>query len=121
LSTGGVISAGAARRLACHAGLIPQVLDSTSVVLDQGRKVRLHTPAQRIAMATRDKTCTATGCTIPAAWCHAHHRHPWAGGGRTSVADGRMVCPRHHRMLHHPRYTADYTPDGKIHISRRRH
>lgn len=47
-------------------------------------------------MISRDKTCAAEGCTIPAAWCHAHHRVPWSRGGRTSVADGPMVCPRHH-------------------------
>ena len=53
------------------------------VVLDQGRKVRLHTEAQRIAMAARDKTCTAEGCEIPAAWCHAHHVIHWIDGGAT--------------------------------------
>jgi hypothetical protein len=118
LSTGGTISAGSARRLACTAGLIPQVLDSKSVILDQGRRVRLHTTAQRIAMASRDKSCTATGCTMPAAFCHAHHKKPWAKGGRTSVQDGTMLCPRHHRMVHDPRYTTDYTADGKTHITR---
>lgn len=120
LSTGGHVTAGAARRLACHAGIIPQVLGSKSEVLDQGRRVRLHTPAQRMAMAARDKTCTITGCTIPAAWCHAHHRVPWSAGGRTSVADGRLVCPRHHRMIHLPRYDAEYLSSGGINLTRRR-
>ena len=120
LSTGGQITEGEARRLACQHGLIPQVLGAKSEVLDQGRRRRLHTPAQRIAMATRDRTCTATGCTIPAAWCHAHHKNPWATGGRTSVKDGRMVCPRHHTLIHHPAYTTDYLPNGKLHITKRR-
>lgn len=119
LSTGGVISAGAARRLACRAGIIPQVLGSGSVVLDQGRRVRLHTQAQRIAMASRDKHCTATGCTTPASFCHAHHKQPWAGGGRTTVADGALLCPRHHRMVHDARYTTDYS-DGRTRITRNR-
>lgn len=118
LSTGGHISEGAARRLACHHGLIPQVLGSKSEPLDQGRRTRLHTEQQRIAMIARDETCTAEGCTIPAAWCHAHHRVPWSRGGRTSVADGRMVCPRHHTLLHQPRFTAEYLPNGKIRIAR---
>jgi hypothetical protein len=120
LSTGGTITVGAARRLACHHGLIPQVLGSRSELLDQGRKVRLHTEPQRIAMIARDRTCAAEGCTIPAAWCHAHHRVPWSRGGRTSVADGRMVCPRHHTMIHQPRFTADYLPNGKIRLTRTR-
>ncbi len=119
LSTGGQITEGAARRLACHAGIIPQVLGPKSEVLDQGRKARFHTEGQRIAMAVRDKTCTVEGCTIPASFCHAHHRVPWAEGGKTSVADGRMVCPRHHRMIHHARYGADYLPNGRIRLTKR--
>ena len=120
MSTGGYVSAGQVRRLACTAGIIPQVLGSKSEVLDQGRKVRLHTEAQRIAMAARDKTCTAEGCQIPAAWCHAHHVVPWVPDGKTSVKDGRMVCPRHHTMIHHARYQAEYLTTGKIRITRRR-
>lgn len=120
LSTGGRITAGAGRRLACHHGLIPQVLGRKSEVLDQGRRVRLHTEPQRIAIHARDKTCTVTGCSIPAARCHAHHRVPWARGGRTSVNDGRTVCPRHHRMIHQPRYETEYLSNGKIRITKRR-
>jgi hypothetical protein len=124
LSTGGQITAGAARRLACHHGLIPQVLGSRSEPLDQGRRVRLHTEPQRIAMIARDRTCAAEGCTIPAAWCHAHHTVPWAHGGHTTVKDGRLLCPRHHRLVHHPGYTTEYLPTGTTRITkltRRRH
>jgi hypothetical protein len=120
LPTGGQLTVGAARRLACHAGIIAQVHGAKSEVLDQARKVRLHTEPQRIAMAVRDQTCTTEGCTIPAAWCHAHHRTPWSHGGHTTVADGRMVCPRHHRMIHHPTYHTDYLANGKIRITKRR-
>jgi hypothetical protein len=120
LSTGGNITAGAARRLACHAGIIPQVLGSKSEVLDQGRRSRLHTESQRIALATRDGGCTAEGCTIPAAWCHAHHNTPWSRGGRTSVADGRLLCPRHHTLIHRPGHLHTTLPDGRVRISRHR-
>ena len=41
---GGPIPAAIARRLACDADIIPQVLNSESVVLDQGRAVRLFPP-----------------------------------------------------------------------------
>jgi hypothetical protein len=118
LSTGGHLSVGATRRLACQAGLIPQVLGSKSELLDQGRRVRLHTPAQRIAIASRDKACTAEDCTIPAAWCHAHHDIPWAQGGATSVKDGRMLCPRHHRLIHHTDYRHERLPGGRVRITK---
>ncbi|MGI8645269.1 MAG: HNH endonuclease signature motif containing protein, partial [Nocardioides sp.] len=53
LDTGGRISAGEARRLACRAGIIPAVLGGPSQVLDLGRKTRFHTGPQRIALALR--------------------------------------------------------------------
>ena len=58
-----VISAGLARRLACEGGVIPAVyahgLGGPSQVLDLGRRRRLHTTPQRIAMTIRDQGCTA--------------------------------------------------------------
>ena len=124
LDTGRLISAGEARRLASQCGVIPAVLGSRSEVLDLGRTVRLHTPAQRIALRLRHKTCTAEGCSGPAAWCHAHHRTPWSRGGKTSVKDGTLLCPRHHRALHRPGFETTYTHDGSTvitRITRRRH
>ena len=120
MSTGGYLSAGQVRRLACAAGIIPAVLGSKSQLLDLGRKVRLHTEPQRIAMTLRDKHCTAEGCEVPAAWCHAHHTTPWSQGGKTTVKDGRLVCGRHHRMIHHPAYTTEYLPNGQTRITPRR-
>ena len=82
LDTGQPISAGLARQLACESGLIPAVwrraLGSPSVVLDLGRRTRLHTEAQRTALTIRDRGCTTQGCDRPAAWCHAHHDQPWS-------------------------------------------
>jgi hypothetical protein len=120
IDTGGRLTAGQLRRFACQVGIIPQVLGSRSEVLDQGRLSRLFTTAQHLALRTRDKTCTAQGCTIPAAWCHAHHRTPWAKGGRTDVSEGRLLCPRHHTMIHHSRYAHTDLPGGKVAIVRRR-
>ncbi|QWZ07641.1 13E12 repeat family protein [Nocardioides panacis] len=53
LDTGDRISAGAARRLACRAGLVPAVLGGASQVLDLGRTRRLHSRAQRLAPRPR--------------------------------------------------------------------
>ena len=76
LDTGGRLSAGEARRLACRAGIIPVVLGGPSVVLDLGRKRRFHTESQRIALAVRDRGCSAVGCDTPPGMCHAHHDTP---------------------------------------------
>ncbi len=90
LDTGGVLTAGEARRLACTAGIIPMVLGGRSEPLDLGRKRRLHSPAQRLAMAHRDGGCTAVGCDRPPSMCQAHHDTPWSLGGGTTVEGGRL-------------------------------
>src|SRR6478735_4456243 len=95
LDTGGRLSAGEARRLACTAGIIPVVLGGRSQVLDVGRRRRLHTEAMRVAMSVRDRGCTADGCETPPGLCHAHHEIPWSQGGGTSVDTGRLLCPHH--------------------------
>ncbi|WP_284534710.1 DUF222 domain-containing protein, partial [Nocardioides sp. T2.26MG-1] len=89
LDTGAMISPGEARRLACEAGIIPLVLGGTSEVLDLGRTRRFHTKAQRIAIAHRDRGCTAEGCDAPPGMCHTHHDPTWATGGNTNTKHGR--------------------------------
>ncbi|WP_440902688.1 DUF222 domain-containing protein, partial [Actinosynnema sp.] len=75
------------RRLACEADLVPMVLGGPSEVVDQGRRVRLVTPGQRLRLATRDGGCTIPGCTVPATWCEAHHVIPWAAGGASDLSN----------------------------------
>ncbi|HET7355537.1 MAG TPA: DUF222 domain-containing protein [Nocardioidaceae bacterium] len=119
LDTGAQVSASAALRLACEAGIVPAVLDSRGEPLHLGRKVRLHTPPQRLALGIRDKGCTAEGCTKPAWLAEAHHTTPWSQGGNTSVTDGVLLCPWHHHRAHDPRYRVEYLPTGKTRFHRR--
>ncbi len=123
LDTGERLSAGLARRLACHAGVIPAVVrrmvDGRSVVLDLGRKRRLHTEQMRIALAVEQGGCTAEHCDRPAGWCHAHHDVPWSAGGPTSVTNGRLLCSFHHHKAHSPGYTLERLPSGQVRFHRR--
>lgn len=119
LDTGGQISPGQVRRLACNAGLVPAVLGPRSEPLDLGRKVRLHTGPQRTAMGIRDKGCTTVGCDRPPAWCEAHHETAWAHGGGTSVEHGRLPCPHHHHLAHDDHHDLRHLPDGKVRFNRR--
>jgi hypothetical protein len=115
LATGGRISVGEARRLACTADIIPAVLGGKSEPLDLGRARRLFNHAQRKAMVIRDRQCRAEGCTVPAAWCEAHHAgRPWAQGGRTDLADGILLCSWHHHRAHDPRYRHIRLPTGEL-------
>ena len=121
LATGDRISASEARRLACSADIIPAVLGGKSEVLDLGRSSRLFKPAQRKAMIIRDRECRAEGCTIPAAWCEAHHaKLPWTKGGRTDLDDGMLLCSWHHHRAHDPTYDSSRRPSGDVRFTRRR-
>ncbi|WP_281390853.1 HNH endonuclease signature motif containing protein [Nocardioides mesophilus] len=69
-------------------------------------------------MGFSDKTCTVEGCDRPASWSQAHHKIPWADGGRTSVEDGRLACSFHHHRIHDKAYRAIYLDNGKIRLIR---
>jgi hypothetical protein len=108
------ISAGAARRLACDARIIPAVLGGPSEVLDLGREERTATPAQRRALALRDGGCTAPGCDRPPDWCEAHHLVPWKRGGVTNIDELTLVCDRHHDRAHQDGWLIRLGPDGRV-------
>jgi hypothetical protein len=106
-----VLSAGTVRRLACEAQIIPMVLGGPSQVLDLGQSSRFFSPAQRLALGRRDGGCSYPGCTVPAAWCDAHHVVHWSHGGRTDPGNGALLCGRHHTIVHQLDLTATVDPD----------
>lgn len=117
--SGEALSAGQVRRLACRAGVLPAVLGGRSEVLDLGRRKRLFSRKQRMALLIRDRTCRAEGCEIPGAWCEAHHWDPWSTGGHTDLADGVLLCAHHHHRVHEPRWRGERLPDGGVRFHRR--
>lgn len=118
-TTGDTLTAAQTRRLACTAGIIPVVLGGQAEILDLGRTRRLFTPAQRKALALRDRRCRAEGCDISAAWCEAPHTNPWTRGGKTDLANGQLLCSFHHHRAHDTRYTTHRLPNGDIRYRRR--
>lgn len=110
--SGEVLSASAIRRLACEASIIPAVLGGPSSVLDLGYTERYFTPAQRRALAIRDKHCSYPGCTVPPQWCEAHHIEHWCHGGPTDLTNGALLCGRHHTIVHQLELPATVTASG---------
>ncbi|RAX45720.1 HNH endonuclease, partial [Arthrobacter sp. AQ5-05] len=94
------ISAANIRRLACNGDLLPALLGEEGEILDLGREVRGFSPAQRKAIAIRDRGCVVPGCRRPASTNEAHHVKPWQEGGETSVDNGANTCSHHHLMIH---------------------
>jgi hypothetical protein len=120
LDTGHRISAGETRRLACQADLIPMVLDGESVVLDLGRRQRLFSPYQKLALHQQYRGCAATNCDRPPSMTEAHHLNPWAAGGTTDLHHGIPLCPPHHHMADHPEsWDMRHLPSGGVRFTRR--
>ena len=65
----------------------------------RGRTARTATPAQRRALAARDKGCIIPGCGIPAEACQTHHVQDWAAGGSTDLPNLALLCWAHHRQV----------------------
>ncbi|MBK8755732.1 MAG: DUF222 domain-containing protein [Actinomycetales bacterium] len=113
--TGTLISASAARRIACQAGILPAVLGGPGQVLDLGRHHRFFSDPQRTALALIYDTCAADGCDRPFAWSELHHQQPWSKGGLTDLDQAIPLCGYHHRLIHNPRHrhhTTTDSPDG---------
>ncbi len=100
------LSAETSRRLLCDAGIVPMVVDSAGTPLNVGRKTRVISTALRRALLARDQHCQYPGCTH-ARFVEAHHVTHWVDGGETSLANVRLLCSRHHVLLHEGRFSMD--------------
>jgi hypothetical protein len=81
-----------------------------------------HLIVQFVGQLAEDihRTCRASGCTVPATWCEAHHfRQPWQPGGKTDLHDGKLLCNWHHHRAHDDRYLHTELPNGDVRFHRR--
>ncbi|MET3934115.1 hypothetical protein ABIE00_002161 [Arthrobacter sp. OAP107] len=97
---GGPVNPATIRKIACDADIIPVVLGSQGRILDIGRASRVFPPHIRKAITARDQGCAFPGCTIPAAWCEAHHITYWSRAGTTGTGNGVLLCSHHHHLIH---------------------
>ena len=107
----GRIDGETARRLACDSTVSRVITGAASQPLDVGRKTKVVPPALRRAVAVRDGGCAFPGCDRPSSWCDAHHVDHWADGGTTSIDNLVLLCRRHHRLVHHRRFTVEMTDE----------
>ena len=110
LDIGSLISAESTRRLACDGLILPVLLGSRGEPLDVGRATRSIPRAIRRALVARDHGCAFPGCDRPPAWCHGHHIWHWSNGGPTCLSNLVLLCPHHHRLIHHGGWDVTINP-----------
>ena len=110
LDLGPVVPDHVARYLCCDARV--QVMTYL-----HGRLIGIN-PAERTVnratrryLARRDQGCTHPLCSQKL-WLHAHHIKFWEHGGVTEPHNLTMLCPLHHRALHHGDFSIDGDPEA---------
>ena len=96
------------------------ITDDTGEPLYVGRARRLATAALLIALTARSGgTCEFPGCHATHHRANAHHIHWWRNGGETNIDNLALLCPHHHRLVHHgwtltrgPTGLTFHRPDG---------
>ena len=96
---GPVISAQAARRLACNARIQVVIEDGGGRVLGLGRMTRVPPPWMVRQLRYRDRECTFPSCGARR-FTQAHHIRWWEEGGGTELDNLVLVCSFHHRLVH---------------------
>ncbi|HEY6708915.1 MAG TPA: DUF222 domain-containing protein [Actinomycetota bacterium] len=102
-------------RLQAAMALLPPVLGGAPrQPLEVGRATRVVQPAQRMALAVRDRGCVFPGCDRPLSWCDAHHLWHWVHGGPTDLDNLALLCRAHHRAVHDGGWRLARGPDGRF-------
>jgi len=100
-------------RLQTAMALLPPVLGGAPTQpLNLGRATRVVQPAQRHALAVRDRGCVFPSCDRPLAWSDAHHLWHWIDGDPTNLANLALLCRAHHRAVHEGGWQLTRGPDG---------
>ena len=99
-------------RLACDSSTVGHLVGPEGEPLALGRRCRGWSSSQRRAITVRDGgRCRFLDCGHTKA--DIHHLVPWEEGGPTDIANGALLCPRHHTLVHHG-YTVEGDANGPL-------
>jgi len=101
-------------RMASHSYHYLALFDGvTGQALWLGRTKRLATADQRIVLHTKDRGCTAPGCTVPGYGSQVHHAtKDWSDGGNTNIDDLTFACKCHNLLIENSGWTTRKRKDG---------
>ena len=103
LASGAVVAPADLARWLGEAWVERVVFDGPERVRDVGVRRRIFAGGSRRAVQLRDRECFHPYCEEPAEACEIDHVQPWAAGGPTTEANGRVACGFHNRQRHKPR------------------
>ena len=112
------VTAQTALRWCCDAGISRVLTGPNSTPVDLGTTARLPSPAQRRALAARDRGCTFPGCDRPPGRTSAHHLIHWIHGGATDITNMTLLCTFHHHRVHEGRFGLERLPNGELRCTR---
>jgi hypothetical protein len=114
---GGVAVSPAVLQRLCCSSMIQAMLvgDDGRRPLDLGRRARLASPKQKLAMAAMYDSCEFPGCETPVRWCQFHHVQWWERDrGRSDLDNLRPLCRRHHSLVHEGGWELEIVPGGRL-------
>jgi hypothetical protein len=89
-------------RYLCDASVSMTALLGGEVVMAREQHRSFSGPLRRALMARVSHCEHESGCDRPVEWCEGHHLLAWLLGGRTTAANGQLLCTFHHRLAHAP-------------------
>jgi hypothetical protein len=99
-------------RLLADCGVSRLLTDARGVPLEAGAEVRTVPAGTSRAVASRDLTCIADGCDVPAEWCQMMHLDtPYRLGGRLTPATAAPGCSHHHYLFDHKGWVVSWVDD----------
>ncbi|TQC46952.1 HNH endonuclease [Rhodococcus sp. WS4] len=98
-ATGGLLPIEDALALAEEAHPVLALFDHAGRPLHLGRRRRLASADQRLALVAADGGCTRPRCAAPASLCAVHHVTDWSKGGRTDIGGLALVCDACHAQV----------------------
>lgn len=100
LASGAVVAPADLVRWLGEAWVERVVFDGAERIRDVGVRRRIFAGGSRRAVQLRDRECFHPYCEEPAEGCEIDHVQPWAAGGATTEANGRVACGFHNRQRH---------------------
>lgn len=110
----GTVVAETARRLACDAIVIENVVGPDGALVSAERRGKTVPASVRRALLARDDGCRFPLCDRLVEWCQGHHMVWRSAGGPHDLDNLTLLCRFHHGLVHEGGWTLRRKADGEL-------